>query len=36
MNRNKHRLSKKGWKNIYQANGPLKQAGVDIILTVQI
>jgi exonuclease III len=22
----------KGWKNIYQANGPQKQAGVDILI----
>jgi exonuclease III len=26
--RNKHRLRMKGWKKIYQANGPWKQAGV--------
>jgi exonuclease III len=28
--RNKHRLRMKGWKKIYQANGPRKQAGVAI------
>jgi exonuclease III len=28
--RNKHRLRMKGWKKIYQANGPQKQAGVAI------
>jgi exonuclease III len=27
---NKHRLRMKGWKKIYQANGPQKQAGVAI------
>jgi exonuclease III len=29
--RNKHRLRMKGWKKIYQANGPRKQAGVAIL-----
>jgi exonuclease III len=29
-NRNKHRLRMKGWKKIYQATGPPKQAGVAI------
>jgi exonuclease III len=28
INRNKHWLKVKGWKKIYQANGPQKQAGV--------
>jgi hypothetical protein len=28
IDRNKHWLRVKGWKKIYQANGPLKQAGV--------
>jgi exonuclease III len=28
--RTKHRLRMKGWKKIYQANGPQKQAGVAI------
>jgi exonuclease III len=28
INRNKHWLRVKGWKKIYQANGPPKQAGV--------
>jgi hypothetical protein len=32
INRNKHWLRVKGWKKIYQANGPPKQAGV-VILT---
>jgi exonuclease III len=32
-NRNKHRLRMKGWKKIYQANGPLKQAGVAILIS---
>jgi exonuclease III len=30
-NRNKHWLRVKGWKKIYQANGPIKQAGVAIL-----
>jgi exonuclease III len=29
--RNKHRLSMKGWKKSYQANDPPKQAGVAIL-----
>jgi hypothetical protein len=29
---NKHWLKVKGWKKIYQANGPLKQAGVAILI----
>jgi exonuclease III len=32
-NRNKHRLRLKGWKKIYQANGPRKQAGVAILIS---
>jgi hypothetical protein len=28
--RNKHRLRMKGWKKIYQANGPRKQAENEI------
>jgi exonuclease III len=31
--RNKHRLRMKGWKMIYQANGPPKQAGVAILIS---
>jgi exonuclease III len=31
--RNKHRLWMKGWKKIYQANGPQKQAGVAILIS---
>jgi exonuclease III len=31
--RNKHRLRKKGWKKIYQANGPRKEAGVAILIS---
>jgi exonuclease III len=30
--RNKHWLRVKGWKKIYQANGPPKQAGVVILI----
>jgi exonuclease III len=32
-NRNKHTLRMKGWKKIYQANGPPKQAGVAILIS---
>jgi exonuclease III len=32
-NRNKHRLRMKGWKKIYQVNGPRKQAGVAILIS---
>jgi exonuclease III len=32
IDRNKHRLLVKGWKKIYQANGPRKQAGVAILI----
>jgi exonuclease III len=31
--RNKHRLSMKGWKKIYQPSGPPKQAGVAILIS---
>jgi exonuclease III len=31
--RNKHRLRMKGWKKIYQANWPTKQAGVAILIS---
>jgi exonuclease III len=33
INRNKHQLRLKGWKNIYQANGPPKQAVVSILIS---
>jgi exonuclease III len=33
INRNKHWLRVKGWKKIYQANGPQKQAGVAILIS---
>jgi hypothetical protein len=32
INRNKHWLRVKGWKKIYQANGPRKQEGVSILI----
>jgi exonuclease III len=32
IDRNKHRLRMKGWKKIYQANGPPKQAKVAILI----
>jgi exonuclease III len=32
-NRNKHRFWMKGWKKIYQANGPQNQAGVAILIS---
>jgi exonuclease III len=32
-NRNKHRLRMKGWKKVYQANGPWKQAGVAVLIS---
>jgi exonuclease III len=35
-NRNEHRLRMKGWKKIYQANGPRKQAGVAIFISDKI
>jgi exonuclease III len=31
IDRKKHGLRVKGWKNIYQASGPRKQAGVAIL-----
>jgi exonuclease III len=31
--RNRHRLRMKGWKKIYQANGPRKQAGVAVLIS---
>jgi exonuclease III len=31
--RNKHRLRMKGWKKIYKASGPPKQAGVAILIS---
>jgi exonuclease III len=33
FNRNKHWLRVKGWKKIYQANGPQKQAEVAILIS---
>jgi exonuclease III len=33
---NKHGLTVKGWKKIYQANGPPKQAGVTILLSEKV
>jgi exonuclease III len=33
IDRNKHWLRIKGWKKIYQANGPRKQAGVAILIS---
>jgi exonuclease III len=32
IDRNKHRLRMKGWKKIYQASGPPKQAGLAILI----
>jgi exonuclease III len=32
IDRNKHWLKVKGWKKIYQANGPQKKAGVAILI----
>jgi exonuclease III len=34
--RNKHMLRMKGWKKIYPANGPRKQAGVAILISVRV
>jgi exonuclease III len=34
--RNKNWLKVKGWKKIYQANGPCKQAGVAILILVKV
>jgi exonuclease III len=33
IDRNKHWLRVKGWKNIYHANGPSKQAGVAVLIS---
>jgi exonuclease III len=33
IDRNKHRLRVKGWKKIYQANGPPKEAGIAILIS---
>jgi exonuclease III len=33
IDRNKHWLRVKGWKKIYQANGPQKQARVAILIS---
>jgi exonuclease III len=33
IDRNKHWVRVKDWKKIYQANGPLKQAGVTILIS---
>jgi exonuclease III len=33
IDRNKHWIKVKGWKKIYQANGPRKQAGVAILIS---
>jgi exonuclease III len=33
LDRNKHWLRVKGWKEIYQAKGPGKQAGVPILIS---
>jgi hypothetical protein len=33
IDRNKHWLWVKGWKTIYQTNGPQKQAGVAIFIS---
>jgi exonuclease III len=33
IDRNKHWVRVKGWKKIYQANGPPKQAGVAILIS---
>jgi hypothetical protein len=33
FDRNKNWLRMKGWKKIYQANGPPKQAGVAILIS---
>jgi exonuclease III len=36
IDRNKHWLTVKGWKKIYQANGPCKQAGVAIFISDEV
>jgi exonuclease III len=33
IDRNKHWLTVKGWKKIYRANGPPKQAGVAVLIS---
>jgi exonuclease III len=33
IDRNKNWVGVKGWKKIYQANGPRKQAGVAILIS---
>jgi hypothetical protein len=33
IDRNKHWLRVKGWKKMYQSNGPRKQAGVAILIS---
>jgi exonuclease III len=33
IDRNRHRLRVKGWKKIYQATGPPKEAGVAILIS---
>jgi exonuclease III len=33
IDRNKHQIRVKGWKKIYQANGPRKQAGVAVLIS---
>jgi exonuclease III len=35
-NKDKHCLRVKGWKKVFQANGPRKQAGVAILMTNKI
>jgi exonuclease III len=35
-NRNNQRLRMKGWKKIYQINGPPKQAGVAILIPYKV
>jgi hypothetical protein len=32
IDRNKHWLRVKGWKKIYEVNGPCKQAGVAVLI----
>jgi exonuclease III len=36
IDRNKHWLRVKGWKKIYQANGPPKQAGVTLLILYKV
>jgi exonuclease III len=36
IDRNKHWMRVKGWKKIYQANGPPKQAGVAILISDEV